>query len=168
MDNDLRFNLISHLLDSQQLRSDDDLEDLALKSLGKHTQDYDTILRNYSTHVEKTLQHKRIMKVIFFGLSVFTMLSCVALIVVCIGILLFNIPKENFDVIDYIAPTITAITSFLTVYVIIPKIIAKYLFNSKEETAMKDIITSIQNYDKFLRDSLHQKDNDTIEKDENE
>lgn len=161
MNSEERFNLISNLLDSQQLRSDNDLKNLDIKSLGQHIGDYDTILRNYSTHVAKTLKHKRVMKIAFFCLSVFAMLVCVVLIIICVCLLLFNITKENFDVFDYVTPTITAITSFLTIYIIIPKIIAKYLFNSKEDKAMRKIISSIQDYDKYVRDSLHKNNNST-------
>lgn len=154
---DIRNTLINSLLSYNQIKNDEDLRQSDIGSLGRHICDYDNILRNYATHVDKTLKHKRIMKAIFFGLSVFTMFACIIIIGVCVIYLLSNICNQNFDILDYLAPSITAITSFLTVYIIIPKIIAKYLFNSKEDEVMKNIIASIQEYDKYIRDSLHNK-----------
>lgn len=158
MDNnspEIKTVLINGLSSSNKIKNDDDLRQTDIGSLGRHISDYDNILRNYANHVDKTLKHKRTMKIIFFGISVFTMFSCILIVGLCIFHLLKNILDDGFDILDYIAPTVTAITSFLTVYIIIPKIIAKYLFNSKEDDAMKNIIASIQDYDKYIRDSLH-------------
>lgn len=74
--------------------------------------------------------------------------------------------RENFDVKNYIVPFITAISSFLTVFIVIPKIIAKYLFDNSEEAVMQKMITSIQDYDRFIRSNLFE-ENNIIEHDEN-
>lgn len=155
---EIKTALINGLSTSNKIKNDEDLRQSDIGSLGRHISDYDNILRNYATHVDKTLKHKRIMKAIFFGISAFTMVSCVLIVGVCVLYLLNNIFNESFDILNYATPAITAITSFLTVYIIIPKIIAKYLFNSKEDDAMKNIIASIQDYDKYIRNSLHNKD----------
>lgn len=152
-------NIIKELLDgisqSNQIKNDNDLRKQDIKSLGQHTEDYDTILRNYSTHVEKTLCYKRRMKTVFFIMSIIIMVTCIVLVCICIYNLLTNISEKDYNVINYIAPTITSITSFLTIYIVIPKIIAQYLYDSKEETAMREIISSIQEYDKYVRKSLN-------------
>lgn len=150
-------DLIGRLSSNNQIKNDDGLRDRDINSLTQHINDYDDILRNYAIHVDKTLKHKRRMKITFFAISIITMLACISIIVVFIAHLLKNSCDENFDALNYIAPAITSITSFLTVYIIIPKIIAKYLFNSKEDESMKAIISSIQKYDKYIRDSLSNK-----------
>ena len=148
-------DLINRLSSNNKIENDFELNHSLLQedieSLGKHIIDYDNILRNYSNHVDKTLQHKRIMKIWFFVMSLLIVFACTAITIICIICLIHNIGDTDFNIIDYIVPTITSITSFLTVFIIIPKIIAKYLFNSKEDESMKEIIASIQEYDKYIR-----------------
>lgn len=150
-------DLLNRLSSDNKVENDSglnrDLREKDIDSLGNHINDYDNILRNYSNHVDKTLYHKRIMKICFFTMSILIVIACTVITIICIICLLCNIGDTNFNIIDYIIPTITSITSFLTVFIIIPKIIAKYLFNSKEDESMKEIISSIQEYDKYIRGS---------------
>ena len=149
--------LIDGLLSSNQILNDEGLRQNDINSLGKHIRNYDDILYNYAKHVDKTLRHKRIMKFWFFLISLSIMFICMLSTAICVVFLCVSIYNGSFDVMDFLTPTVTAIISFLTVYIIIPKIIAKYLFNSKEDKEMKSIIVSIQKYDKYIRNSLHKK-----------
>lgn len=140
-----------------RVKSDDDLKKRDIDSLKKHTDDYDTILNSYSDHVSKTLKSKRIMKCVFFWLS-FSIMSLFSLLIIACPILFLIKPTTgNARLLDYIVPAITALTSFLTVFIVIPKIIAKYLFNSNEDTVMKDVVSSIQKFDKYVRNGLRGK-----------
>lgn len=149
--------LSSYLSSSTRLNDDDELlEERDKKSLKKHSYNYDDILSGYTTHVIKTLKSKRIMKIVFYGISVAIMVSSVCF-VIWGGVFVADQSKNSdFDLYNYIVPVISALTSFLTVFIVIPKIIAKYLFNSNEDTSMKDIIESIQNYDKDIRKEINQ------------
>lgn len=150
-------DLLNTLMPDNQIDNDSDLRKVDMDSLSKHIKDYDDILRNYAKYVDETLSQKRKMKNMFFIVSILTMIFCVIIVAICVKCLLDNFYNPEINALNYIVPTLTAIASFLTVYIIIPKIIAKYLFNSKEDKAMKDIISSIQEYDKYIRDSLHNK-----------
>lgn len=123
----------------------------------RHSINYDEILSDYTTHVNKTLKSKRIMKIIFFVISVSIMVLSIIFLIWGGFFVASQSKSENFNIQDYLIPAISALTSFLTVFIIIPKIIAKYLFNSKEDSAMKDVIESIQNYDKNVRKELIKK-----------
>lgn len=140
---------------SEQLKNDKALlGSTDANSMKEHSREYDKLLRSYTTYVEKTLKFKRITKNMFFWSSLFILIISVICMFICICLALHNIQHENFVYVDYIIPCATSFLSFLTVFIIIPKIIAKYLFNSREEAIVKDIIASIQEYDKQIRKNL--------------
>lgn len=147
---------------SVRLKNDNQLLDGRDRtSLKMHSYNYDNILNSYTIHVSKTLNTKRIMKNVFFWLS-FTIMTLFSLAVVaCPIIFLIKSKTVEVNILDYIAPAITELTSFLTVFIVIPKIITKYLFNSNEDNVMKDIVSSIQKYDKYVRNNLQNKSDDS-------
>lgn len=155
------------LLDSSStvhIEHDDALKDLGIKdsdSLSRHSENYDDILKNYTNHVSETLKSKRNMKLAFFIVALSTMGLTVLSIAACVIIIAINAQNESFDVQDYIVPVVSALVSFLTTFIVIPKIIAEYLFNSNEDSVMKDIVSSIQDYDKFIRNDLHKSSSDS-------
>ena len=75
---------------------------------------------------------------------------------VVVGLFVFSI-KWSFDLISKDATTevvttsvVSIISSLVTVTVAIfklPKIVASYLFNKKEDNLMKEVISTIQNYE---------------------
>lgn len=160
-------NLIKRLHSSEQIYTEKELARNDIKSLKSHTRGYDKILTSYVFHIEQSLKQKRGMKIVFFVISMIIMLSCVGGVIVCICFIVHDTQSETFNISDYIIPAITAMTSFLTVYIIIPKIIAKYLFNSKEEHIMKDIVSNIQDYDKYIRNTLHEENHNNDNNDKN-
>lgn len=152
-----RRQLLNSLSSSIRVSNDDELLDARdKKSLKSHSYNYDNILSEYSSHVSKTLKTKRFMKLFFFWLSILVMIFCIVFIVGSV-IVIFSESKNNsnFSIEDYIIPSFTALSSFLTIFIVIPKIIAEYLFNSNEDSVMKDIVSSIQEYDKYIRKDLH-------------
>lgn len=48
----------------------------------------------------------------------------------------------------------TGTVSFASVFIVLPKIIAEYLFNTSDEKNMVDIIKNMQEYDKSLRENI--------------
>lgn len=90
------------------------------------------------------------------------MILCVLFIICSVLFVIYEYKQDtDFNVQDYIIPVVTAISSFLTVFIIIPKIIAEYLFNSSEDAVMKDIVSIIQDYDKYVRDNLSKSSTDS-------
>lgn len=62
--------LAGFLIQSNSVRVNNDDELLEVRdktSLKKHSRNYDSILSEYTSHVEKTLKNKRFMKMFFFG-----------------------------------------------------------------------------------------------------
>ena len=144
--------LLENTTITTKITDDEQLQKSDFESLKNHSNEYDSILKNYSKHVEKTLKEKTTMKKCFFWLSFIIMSLSVISILICSSYMLYHIHSGKIDIGNYILPAISSLISFLTVFIIIPKIIAKYLFNSKEDSAMRGIIADIQKYDKYIRD----------------
>lgn len=143
--------------DVLRVKDDDELlEAIDRKSLKEHSKNYSSILSNYTTYIEVTLRTKRKMKLFFFWLAFSVMVTSVISLIALTVFTLISSQKEDFNASNYIIPCATAITSFLTVFIVIPKIIAKYLFNNNEENIMQKIVESIQEYDKYIR--IHLRD----------
>ncbi|MGN1480734.1 hypothetical protein [Porcipelethomonas sp.] len=146
--------MISHLSDISRVKNDKELHKTDEESMANHSHEYDRLLTAYTSFVEKTLKAKRKMKKTFFTFSMIVMIAsslfvAVSVILTFVGYFWLDI---NFK--DCLLACATSATSFLTVFIVIPKIIAKYLFNSGEETIMKDIVSGIQEYDKTIREKL--------------
>lgn len=126
-------------------------------NIAVHNDEFTELLKSYTSFVDETLKNKVEMKKRFFWLSFFTLIAVSTIMVGSIISVFWSSWQENFSIEDYILPVLTSLCSFLAAFIIIPKIIAKYLFNSKEEKVMKDIVNSIQQYDKDVRDDLNNK-----------
>lgn len=59
------------------------------------------------------------------------------------------------DWIATVPPLVTAMTSMISTYIAIPKIIAKYLFNKDEEANMTSVVGKIQEYDTNVRGTIN-------------
>lgn len=112
----------------------------------QHEKAYTEILNAYSANIVKTLSKKRIYKTLIFWLS-FVLLSgiSVGMFVLLIVLIITDRIRGVLDWCSIIAP---AVVSFLTVFIVIPRVITEYLFNAEEEKYMSEIIKNIQNYDK--------------------
>lgn len=149
--------LFSGISDFSRIKTDKELHKTDEESMANHSHEYDKLLTAYTSFVEKTLETKRNMKKIFFNFSMIVMI--ISSIFVALSVILIFVGYFWFDINfkDCLLACITSITSFLTVFIVIPQIIAKYLFNSGEESIMKDIVSGIQEYDKTIRKKLNRK-----------
>lgn len=112
------------------------------KNRQEHEASYTTILSAYSTDLEDTLTKKRQYKSVVFWLS-FALLCLFPLLLIVV-LFFSNRYEDLYKACLAIIPTLI---SFLTVFIVIPKVITEYLFNSEEEKYMSDIIKNIQDYD---------------------
>lgn len=112
----------------------------------QHEAAYTDILEAYSENVKETIRAKRRYKNIVFWVSMG--LLCLTFISLIIIIIVFASNKQQPKVVEWCSVLIPALVSFLTVFIVIPKVITRYLFNSEEEKYMSEIIKSVQNYDK--------------------
>lgn len=110
-----------------------------------HDNAYTAILAAYADNLRKTMQSKRTFKRWFFWTSCFLLVG-VFLLLVCV--IWLAAKKPAADILEWCSAVLPALGSFLTVFIVIPKIIAEYLFNLEEEKYMSEIIKNIQDYDK--------------------
>lgn len=147
---------IQNVLNSgRQTTMDRDLNMSDITSIKSHNKSYTDLLESYTEFISKTLNAKRKMKNCFYWLS-FLVMAAFSIIIIAGIILLFrNAEVLKSDYRDYILPALTALSSFITVLIVIPKIIAEYLFNSSEENIMNEVVKNIQEYDKTVREKLN-------------
>jgi len=155
-------NIIEHLdfekinkiiVTDNSLDSNKDSFDMAHQdSMIEHASKYTALLDVYVSNSSKNLSQKITFKSVFFyfsisSLSVITILFFIA----CIGAIFLQ--KADALNVTALSAVGTTFASVLSMYIVIPRIIAKYLFNIKEDQNMTEIIKSIQNYDE--RVDLH-------------
>lgn len=112
----------------------------------KHETAYTEILNAYSTNIVKTLSKKRFYKTLIFWLSFVLLASISVGMFVLLAILI--VTDHIQDILDWCSIIVPAVVSFLTIFIVIPRVITEYLFNAEEEKYMSEIIKNIQNYDK--------------------
>lgn len=129
------------------LNNDDDLRRSDISSMRDHNEQFNRLLETYVDNLEENLYNKQIYKKRFFY-SCLIILFGIALLLAIVSISSLIIKEAS------IAVLIANIVSFLTAFIVLPNTIANYLFNNKEEENMTQIIKSIQEHDKEIRNSL--------------
>ena len=74
------------------------------------------------------------------------------MLLVFIIVLLIAAVKKN--TLHIVTTLIASTASFASVFIVLPKIIAQYLFNTSDERNMADIIKNMQEYDKSVRENM--------------
>ena len=122
------------------------------QTLTRHNEAYSELLGLYVENYRKSSQHKRRVRIAMCILSMAILLAVTAvLVVVSIWAVKRGI-RTYKDVLSVLAPFITALGSFVGVFMTIPQIIASYLFDKDEEDHLNDIIKNIQDYDSKIRE----------------
>lgn len=140
--------LLQDVESSDLLKDDSSLEASDARSMKLHNEAYTEILRAYKENVCENLKAKRWYKKVFFYL-ICSVLGCAVQLTIavvifgCIGI----IGTESIGIYA------TALGTFLSSFIILPKVVAKYLFSREEETKMADIVRTMQAYDADIRES---------------
>lgn len=128
-----------------------------------HTKSYTKLLSIYISSVEKNVSMKMWFKIIFFIITMGSLVTIVCLF--CFSIKYsadkFSAFKElnsvSFEAILSVATIIVpAIVSLVVAFIKIPEIIAQYLFNIQEDNYMDSVIKNIQDYDKTMFAMEHQ------------
>lgn len=143
------FELLEKQTGTVPVASDEDLQSLEAGYLVQHNQQYTDLLNCYVENAKKSLDDKRKWKSIFFYGSIVTMGTLLIMLFVA---LITAIDKDN--TIQIVTKLIAATVSFASVFIVLPKIIAEYLFNTSDEKNMVDIIKNMQEYDKSLRENI--------------
>lgn len=119
-----------------------------------YTKEYIEILKSYKNNIKESYNLKRRLKTQFFYIVISILVALILFFIILSAlsihstIILTLIGKENWQVVASAASGI--IMSFSTVIVALnnlPKIIAKYLFDSNEDDSMTHIIKNIQKFE---------------------
>lgn len=115
------------------------------KAMTAHSAEYTKLLEEYIKNSKETSSQKRTFKNAFFWVAILTLcLSFLLFAGICVY---FSVQDfSQIDVEDF-AGLVSSLVGLLSLYIIIPKIIAEYLFNVKEDKHMAKIVKSVQKYD---------------------
>lgn len=122
----------------------------------KHHERYTRLLSTYVNNTRINLYAKNLIKVTFFIITMWIWITLIILFKSSFHEVLKIINSQNVNedyiksTIDLLAALVPSLISLITSFIVIPKIIAKYLFNMKEEKSMIEIIKSLQTYDNEL------------------
>lgn len=119
------------------------------REMNKHSRYYGNILKSYSENVEPTLKMKRRFKWIFFVFAILSLAFTLGLFAY-ITTTIFDYVSEGKNNLSIIATLLSSLVSIVTIYNVIPEIIAKYLFNIEEDENMTKFIEKMQSYDSGL------------------
>lgn len=147
---------------SEELPEDENLKSQAIrnkvgiehsKSMTDHSKQYTDLLQGYIDRTSESAKQKKTFKQIFFCVAISTLISSFCLF---IGIIIYVV-KSKFNDIDatVLSGLASALVGVLSLYIIIPKIIAEYLFNIKEDESMARVVESIQTYDEKVFSTMN-------------
>ncbi|MGN1153686.1 MAG: hypothetical protein ACI4S3_06625 [Candidatus Gastranaerophilaceae bacterium] len=140
--------------------NDDNFNKNLENNIKSNNEKYNEILNTYSKNLAITLKNKRIHKNIMFGVvTVLIVAIPIFFIIACYCIII----NGNNNISEIIIKILPEFISFLTIFIVLPKIISKYLFNTKEERYMVEIIKNMQNHDISLLETNHPKSSVTID-----
>lgn len=139
---------IEEMIKDENLKKNEIMNSLAEKhgkAMSAHSGEYTKLLEEYIKNSKKTSKQKKLFKNVFFW---------VAIVTLCLSFLLFAVISIHFSLQDFskinvadLSGLISSLVGLLSLYIIIHKIIAKYLFNVKEDKHMAKIVKSVQKYD---------------------
>ena len=115
---------------------------------------YSSIIKEYSLNLQKDLKSKRVLKIIFFSAIVAILIAITAMFIGALfksfSLIKTTQNKDNEFVLSLLLQAASTIAAVLASILVLPKIIANYLFDPKEENATISIIEKIQNYDSTM------------------
>ena len=132
--------------------SDFNFEKWARNTVRNDSKKYGRILSSYENHIAKTLKFKRTYKHFVFWISL-SILVITFIAFFCVSLF----AREVFDSLRF---TVSSLISLVTIFIVIPQIISRYLFNKDEEKYMCEIVKNIQKHDiALLNPTIDENDN---------
>lgn len=148
-------------LSNKNKKFDDEYITNDKRSMNEHNECYTRILETYSKTLEGNILEKNKLKKYFFYICSGILISIALAFVVCLGLSLFFIfanPDVSFDIASIVSLIGAMATAFISSFMILPKVITRYLFNKKEEENMMNVINKIQEYDTKIRQNIKEHD----------
>lgn len=140
--------------DSQILVSSELLQKSDTTNLSAHNKQYTLLLQSYINYFNVTSKDKRKNKKILFTISMILLVGIPVVTILIMLIILYCLATDKIDVFESLPELIATLSTLFGTFIIIPKMITKYLFNKKEDDHLANIISKIQEYDKNIRDGL--------------
>lgn len=103
---------------------------------------YNAILADYQKSIRDTLSAKKFYKIITYIVVMLIMISITTVMIV----LIFKF--SSLEMTKWLAAIIPLMISFLTVFIVIPKIITNYLFDKDEENHMLELLKVLIEHDR--------------------
>ena len=123
----------------------------------QHSLSYSNLLDVYVSSIKWNTRIKMGLKIIFFGITMGILIAVVVLFYIAINYAtsyyesIKDMNKMSLEaIISVCSVLIPAISSLIVAFIKIPEIIAKYLFNQKEDNLVNSIIKNIQDYDREM------------------
>lgn len=120
----------------------------------KHSKNYSKLLDIYVSSTKRNIIIKSWFKILFFIITMGSMLTIVYLFYVSLQYVFNNFEKFNSlndvtieAILSMITVILPVISSLIVAFIKIPEIIAHYLFNVEEDNYMNSVIKNIQDYD---------------------
>lgn len=129
--------------------SDGDLQSSDTENMIKHGELYTKLLSIYVDDIKLTLDKKRYLKEEFYYTCERILNFTCAVFFIVIALMLIGVVP-----VTHVSVLIGTVVSFLTVFIVVPHTITKYLFNTEEEKYMTDIIKSVQAHDVEIRKGM--------------
>lgn len=145
--------LVTAINNSKNNQADEKAKPHSVEIL-KHSKNYSKLLDIYVDSANQNITMKKWFKIIFFIVTMCSLISVVVLFFLTILYAFYSFNK--FDdlngvttqaILSVVTIVVPAISSLIVAFIKIPEIIAQYLFNTKEDENMNLIIKNIQDYD---------------------
>ncbi len=147
---------IQEIHEDKNLKNDNILSEFKSthgRIMNDHAAEYTNLLRRYIENSKTSATQKKWFKNVFFVVAMWMLLA--SFVLFALISVSFSIKKWEGIEITALTGLISALVGVLSLYIIIPEIIARYLFNEKEDDNMTKIVESVQKYDETIFDSMN-------------
>lgn len=133
--------------EQEQLASDQ-------QQVAEHGKNLSALLNEYTSNYRKRNSTNRWFRLVFFCVSISILIG---LTIIAPGSILFLLYKEKISNFAAISGFFTSMISMLASIIVLPKIIAEYLFSTNEDVTNAEIVKEIIKSDLEIRNKLNSK-----------
>lgn len=130
----------------EQMKNDDRLR------MRERNEKYTEILNVYTINVKRVLLVKLIFRIIFLIVSIGALVGTFGLFAYILWGVITQKIKVNY--VETIVAVLSSMVSLITVFIVLPQIMTKYLFDIEEEKNIYNVVKQIQDYDQIIRENL--------------
>ncbi len=123
-------------------------------SLSAHNDQYTELLKAYVNDFIYNSSKKRENKQKLFDVSKKLLFWIPLTTILLMFVIIICLAFDKVNILEALPGLLTALTTLLGTFMIVPQMITKYLFNKKEEENLANIISKIQEYDSNIRKDL--------------